>query len=63
MFIAAGIGSAYGILDEVHQFFVPGRDCNVWDWIADTLGAVIGAAAAALIYPRLLVKPIKPKTD
>jgi VanZ family protein len=45
--IAASIGSAYGVIDEVHQYFVPGRDCNVWDWIADTLGAVIGAAAFA----------------
>lgn len=45
MLIAAAIGSTYGIVDEVHQFFVPGRDCNVWDWIADTLGAVIGALA------------------
>jgi VanZ family protein len=45
--IAAAIGSAYGIIDEVHQFFVPGRDCNVWDWIADALGAVAGAAAFA----------------
>jgi VanZ family protein len=47
LLIIAAIGSAYGIVDEVHQFFVPGRDCNVWDWIADTLGAVIGAAAVA----------------
>ncbi|MDR0624447.1 MAG: VanZ family protein [Treponema sp.] len=45
MMIAAAIGSAYGIVDEVHQFFVPGRDCNVWDWIADTLGTAIGASA------------------
>jgi VanZ family protein len=45
MMIAAAIGSAYGIIDEVHQFFVPGRDCNVWDWIADTLGAFAGALA------------------
>jgi VanZ family protein len=47
MVIAAFIGSAYGIIDEIHQYFVPGRDCNVWDWIADTLGSTIGAAAFA----------------
>lgn len=43
--------SFYGVIDEAHQYFVPGRNCNIWDWIADTLGAVIGAAvitAAAL---------------
>ncbi|MDR3131058.1 MAG: VanZ family protein [Treponema sp.] len=36
--------SVYGIIDEVHQFFTPGRDCNLADWIADTIGAVFGAA-------------------
>jgi VanZ family protein len=48
LLLIAAIGSAYGIVDEVHQYFVPGRDCNVWDWIADTLGAGIGAAAFAV---------------
>ncbi|MDR2070543.1 MAG: VanZ family protein [Treponema sp.] len=37
--------SVYGVMDEVHQYFTPGRDCNVWDWIADVFGAVSGAAA------------------
>jgi VanZ family protein len=37
------ISSAYGAIDEFHQYFVPGRDCNVWDWFADTLGALLGA--------------------
>jgi VanZ family protein len=45
--IAAIIGSAYGIIDEAHQYFVPGRDCNVWDWIADTLGSAAGVAVFA----------------
>lgn len=31
--------SAYGVFDEWHQFFVPGRDADVADWIADTAGA------------------------
>ncbi|MDR2101889.1 MAG: VanZ family protein, partial [Treponema sp.] len=35
----------YGIIDEAHQYFVPGRDCNVWDWLADAAGAAAGAAA------------------
>jgi VanZ family protein len=38
-----GITSAYGVIDEIHQSFVPGRNCNVWDWLADTIGAVLGA--------------------
>lgn len=40
----ACISSLYGVTDEVHQHFVPGRTCNAWDWLADTAGAAIGAA-------------------
>jgi VanZ family protein len=45
LFFAALISSVYGVIDEVHQYFVPGRDCDVWDWVADTLGAFIGAGS------------------
>jgi VanZ family protein len=38
------IVSLYGAVDEIHQSFTPVRDCSVWDWIADTLGALSGAA-------------------
>jgi VanZ family protein len=48
-FLTALITSVYGALDEVHQFFTPGRDCNIWDWTADTLGAFLGAALVLLI--------------
>jgi len=34
--------SLYGVSDEVHQAFVPFRDSNWHDWLADTLGATIG---------------------
>ena len=37
------IASAYGVSDEVHQSFVPGRDSDVLDVLADTAGAA-GAA-------------------
>jgi VanZ family protein len=48
------IASIYGVSDELHQFSVPGRDCNVWDWVADTLGAFIGVSAALLTDQYLL---------
>jgi|SRR5206468_817279 len=41
--LALAIASAYGASDEWHQIFVPGRDSNVLDWVADTIGAAIGA--------------------
>ena len=38
--IAVLIVSLFGITDEFHQSFTPGRSVEVADWIADTLGAV-----------------------
>ena len=31
----------YGASDEFHQYFVPGRQADVFDLMADTLGAVV----------------------
>ncbi len=39
------LASVYGISDEIHQSFVPGRDASVWDFMADAIGAWIGAWA------------------
>jgi len=44
--IAALLTSAWGYVDEIHQAFVPGRNSDVRDWIADTLGAIAGATIA-----------------
>jgi len=43
------IGSAYGAIDEIHQYFVPGRHSNVFDWVANTLGSFLGALAMMII--------------
>ncbi|MBP5403044.1 MAG: VanZ family protein [Treponema sp.] len=42
-YIPTAIVSLYGFIDEIHQSFTPGRSCSVFDWCADTLGAVAGA--------------------
>ena len=34
----------YGILDEVHQLLIPGRSCELYDFLADLLGGIIGIA-------------------
>jgi len=43
--LAIIISAAYGATDEWHQYFVPDRCCSLTDWMADTTGAVLGAAA------------------
>ena len=35
----------YGILDEFHQYFVPGRSADVYDVLADAVGGLLGAWA------------------
>ena len=41
--LAVLICVAWGVLDEIHQAFVPGRSADVLDLVADTLGTVSGA--------------------
>lgn len=36
--IAILISIAYGISDELHQFFVPGRSCTISDVLLDSIG-------------------------
>jgi VanZ family protein len=35
--------TAYGITDEYHQLFVPGRNASLWDMLADGLGGFLAA--------------------
>ena len=36
------ISVCYAISDEIHQYFVPGRSCEVRDVLIDTFGVIIG---------------------
>lgn len=46
IYAAAIAVSVFGLTDELHQHFTPGRAMDAWDWIADTSGAVL----ATLLY-------------
>jgi len=39
---AASICCAYGISDELHQFFVPYRCTSVMDMVVDGIGSLMG---------------------
>ena len=34
--------TCYAAIDEIHQLFIPGRDCDILDWTADSIGGLIG---------------------
>jgi VanZ family protein len=40
------------LLDELHQTFIPGRDMDFADWVADVVGAAIGLSAGVLLRRR-----------
>ncbi len=48
-FFSLGLTVFWGTLDELHQSFVPGRDADITDLAADTLGGAVGALANRLI--------------
>jgi VanZ family protein len=50
--LAAFLATAYGASDEWHQSYVPSRDPDPNDVVADAAGAVFGAAVAAVILRR-----------
>lgn len=42
------VASLYGATDEIHQYYVPGRTLEVYDWMADTLGSLVGSQTCRL---------------
>jgi VanZ family protein len=53
LLLAAALASLYGVADEWHQSFVPGRTSDVLDWTADTVGALAGAALVVALAASL----------
>jgi VanZ family protein len=49
--IAIGVlvASGLGALLEFVQSFLPYRSCDVWDWVADTIGALFAAVIVAAL--------------
>jgi VanZ family protein len=41
---AVAVVSLFGLSDELHQHFTPGRSMDALDWVADTVGAALAVA-------------------
>jgi VanZ family protein len=48
--LAVLVAVLWGLLDEIHQAFVPGRSSDALDLVADGAGAVVGASLRKLIF-------------
>ena len=55
--VAAGV---FGVSDEIHQSFVPGRDASLLDLLADTVGGTVGAFAVTWYSARRWPVPSSP---
>jgi VanZ family protein len=54
---AALLAILYGLADEYHQQFVPGRQADVADVAADAVGAVVACLLLFLVHWRRRVDP------
>jgi VanZ family protein len=50
------IGILYAGIDELHQLFIPKRDCSLFDFIADSIGVFVGTSTVQYYYRQ----PLKP---
>ncbi|MGD1971825.1 MAG: VanZ family protein [Desulfobacterales bacterium] len=57
MLLSALSATLYGISDEIHQSFVPFREAEVADVIADTIGAFSGVYLYQLLLANRIKKP------
>lgn len=42
--------SLYAVTDEVHQLFVEGRACKIFDWAVDTTGGLFGFLIFIILF-------------
>jgi len=53
--LVVALVSVYGVLDEVHQYFVPGRHSDVLDVLADIIGGLLGAGLMFILLRRYVL--------
>lgn len=50
------IGCIFGASDELHQYFVPGRTCELLDWLADATGILLSLGAVSFVRKRSSIR-------
>jgi len=58
-FTAFAIAFFYGITDEIHQSFVPGREPRVRDTIFDTIGSLLAIYLLLKVLPKVRNEKIR----
>jgi len=53
--VAFLISFLYGISDEVHQYFVPGREFSIYDIAANSVGSLFGVLINFKFYRKGLI--------
>ncbi|HZJ77733.1 MAG TPA: VanZ family protein [Clostridia bacterium] len=59
-FLSYFVCLAYSITDEIHQYFIPGRACRVFDIFVDSIGSIFGIIVFMLLL--FAISKIKGKT-
>lgn len=44
LFFSSIFGILYGLSDEIHQYFVPGRSCDPVDFLVDSIAVLVSMA-------------------
>lgn len=47
--LSVSLTAIYATTDEIHQIFIEGRACRLFDWFVDCSGAICAAAVICLI--------------
>lgn len=55
-------GTMYAVSDEIHQYFVPGRSCQVSDMMLDSLGVIVGVLIGQLLWSRRMHRILEDKS-
>ncbi len=58
-FLSILFSAGYATTDEIHQFFVPGRACQLSDWAVDFTGIVFGVVVFCVFF--FIIRTIKNK--